>query len=165
MGHRRISFRRIKLHRTYTVEEIARLLGTHKNTIRLWIKRGLPVIDDRRPALILGEQLHDYMKAQRTHRRRSCGPGQIFCVKCRAPRDPALGMADYLPLGPTTGSLRGICPNCESLIFRRVGLAKIDHAKGNLEVLFPKAGLHIEGRSDAFVNCALEPARREHEET
>ena len=49
--------RLVKIHRTYTVEDIAGLFGTHKNTVRQWIRAGLPTIDDGRPMLILGPQL------------------------------------------------------------------------------------------------------------
>jgi hypothetical protein len=33
--------------------EVASLFGVHKNTVREWVKRGLPTNDDRRPMLIL----------------------------------------------------------------------------------------------------------------
>jgi predicted ArsR family transcriptional regulator len=49
MANRRIDPRRIKTHFPYTVEEAADALGVHKNTVRMWIKAGLEVADDRRP--------------------------------------------------------------------------------------------------------------------
>jgi excisionase family DNA binding protein len=55
MPNRRIDSRRIKIHQSYTVEEAADTLGTHKNTVRLWInEQGLPIVDERRPILLLG---------------------------------------------------------------------------------------------------------------
>jgi hypothetical protein len=43
MSNHRIDPRRIKIHFAYSVEEAATALGTHRNTIRLWIKQVLPV--------------------------------------------------------------------------------------------------------------------------
>ena len=54
MGRRHANPRLVKLHRNYTVEEIARLFGLHKNTVRNWLKEGLALIDGQRPMLILG---------------------------------------------------------------------------------------------------------------
>jgi hypothetical protein len=47
-------------------------------------------------------------------------------------------MADYLPLGEVSGNLRGICPTCDKLIYRRVSLAKLDAVRGGLDVAFPQ---------------------------
>jgi hypothetical protein len=41
MAHTRLNPRRAKLHRSYTVEETARLFGVHRNTVRAWLKQGL----------------------------------------------------------------------------------------------------------------------------
>jgi DNA-binding transcriptional MerR regulator len=43
MANRRIDPRRIKIHYSYTVKDAADALGTNKNTVRLWIKQGLPI--------------------------------------------------------------------------------------------------------------------------
>jgi hypothetical protein len=40
---------RVKALRSYTIDEVARTLEVHRNTVRHWIKAGLPVIDDKRP--------------------------------------------------------------------------------------------------------------------
>jgi Helix-turn-helix domain len=57
MGVRHPNPRLVKVHRNYSVEEVARLFGLHKNTVRNWLKLGLAAIDDRRPMLILGREL------------------------------------------------------------------------------------------------------------
>lgn len=62
MPARRINPRLIKLHRPYSVEEAARALGVHKNSVRGWIKDGLPTVDHSRPLLILGQELRAYPK-------------------------------------------------------------------------------------------------------
>jgi hypothetical protein len=135
--------RLVKIHRSYRVEEVARLFGCHKNTVRNWIKKGLPTIDDDRPTLIQGLELATFLADRRTKRLQRCPPGHIYCVKCRTPKPPWEGMADYLPIGRGWGSLVGICPDCGILIYRRVSLARLDAVRGDLEITFPKASEHI----------------------
>ena len=60
---RRPNQRLVKIHRSYTVEEIARL-NVHKNTIRGWIRGGLPTIDARRPTLITGSDLRRFLSQE-----------------------------------------------------------------------------------------------------
>jgi len=125
-----------KIHRNYTVEEIATLFGVHRNTVRAWIKRGLPTSDDRHPLLILGRDLAAFLQAQRAKNKRTCQPGEIYCVRCRAPKAPAGAMADYEALSATQGNLIAICLDCETIIYRRVSLAKLELIRGNLEIIF-----------------------------
>jgi hypothetical protein len=56
MKAKRANPRHIKLHRSYSVEEIARTLGVHKNSVRGWRKDGLEPIDASRPLLFQGGQ-------------------------------------------------------------------------------------------------------------
>ena len=64
--------RRAKIHRSYTVEEVARLYSLHRNTVRQWIKNGLAVCDEQRPALILGSELRAHLVRKRTANKRPC---------------------------------------------------------------------------------------------
>src|SRR5512138_2533452 len=109
---KRLNARRVKVHRNYTVEEAAKLFGAHKNTVRNWLKEGLPKIDDHRPILILGRQLASFVHARRLRRRQRCSAGELYCFKCRKPRQLLAGSAEYLPSTGGTGNLRALCSYC-----------------------------------------------------
>lgn len=143
MSKRHPNPRLAKIHRNYAVEEIATLFGVHRNTVRAWVKRGLPTSDDRRPMLILGRDLVAFLQAQRAKNKRTCQPGEIYCVRCRAPKAPAGDMADYEALTEAQGNLVAICPDCETVIYRRISLARLGQIRGNLDITFPQALRHI----------------------
>src|SRR5271166_6256497 len=103
MGKRHPNHRLVKIHRSYTVEETAKLFGAHKNTVRAWVKAGLPTCDEKRPMLILGHDLSAFLQARRALHKQTCRPGEIYCVRCRAPKLPAGGMADYQPVTDKIG--------------------------------------------------------------
>jgi len=138
MGKRHPNPRLVKIHRSYTVEEIARLLGKHKNTVRNWIKDGLATIDDKRPTLILGLDLAAFIKQRRANNKQRCKPGELYCVRCRAPKFPAGDMAEYSPVTEKFGNLIAICPDCDSIMNRRISLARIVEIFGNMDITFPK---------------------------
>lgn len=152
MRKRRPNHRLVKIHRSYTVEEVARLFGTHKNTVRAWVKAGLPTCDGKRPTLILGRELADYLQARRTKNKRPCQPGEIYCVRCRAPKRPAGDMAEYQRITASLGNLSGICPDCEGMIFRRASLAKLAQIRGKLDITFVEVRRQVNERKSPTVN-------------
>lgn len=153
MGTRNHNHRLVKIHRTYTVDEMATLFDTHRNTVRGWFDKGLTTIDQRRPLLVRGQVLVDFLRSRRAANKRPCRPGQIFCVRCHEPRSPADGRAVYQPLTPTGGNLVGICPHCGSRMFRRVNLAKLAHVASHLQVTSAEAQQHIDESHKPSVNC------------
>jgi len=140
-----------KIHRNYTVEEVALLFGIHKNTVREWIKSGLPACSEQRPALILGYQLREFLQGKRQGRKRKCRLFEIYCLRCREPKRPAGNMVDYEPMKPDSGRLIGLCPDCEGLINRYTSTARLGPIREHLEVRVPKALEHIYKRSNALV--------------
>ena len=138
MGKRLPNPQLVKIHRSYTVEEVTRLLDVHKNTVRNWIKEGLPVIDDKRPTVILGRDLSPFLQARRIKNKQPCKPGEIYCLRCRAPKTPAGDMAEYHPHTEILGNLFGICPDCDSGMNRRVNIAKLELVRGKMDITIPE---------------------------
>lgn len=165
MSKRHPNPRLAKIHRNYTLDDIARLYGLHRNTVRQWIKRGLPTSDDRRPMLVLGRDLVAFLQAKREKNKHTCQPGEIYCVRCRVPRAPAGEMADYEPVTPTLGNLVGMCPVCEALMYRRVGVAKLGLVRGHLDITLPQAQRHIAESAGLSVNSDFAKEAAEHGDT
>lgn len=156
MGKRHPNPRLVKIHRNYTVEDIASLCSIHKNTVREWIKRwGLPTIDQKRPFLVLGRELAAFLQTRRKKNKCTCNPGEIYCVRCRAPKAPAGDMADYQLVTETLGNLIAICPDCGSIMNRRVSLAKLVQVRGKLDIKMPQALRHIVESVQPSVNSDL----------
>lgn len=146
---------RAKTYLSYTVEEIARLYGTHRNTVRAWVKAGLPTCDEKRPKLILGRHLRAFLQVRRTKNKRSCRPEEIYCVRCRSPKLPAGGMAEYQPVTEKVGNLLAICPDCDSIIHRLVSFAKLGQVRGKIDITFPQGLRRLIENNQPTVNSDL----------
>jgi len=161
MGKRQPNLRRIKRLRQYTVEELALLLEVHKNTVRRWQRIGLTPIDDRRPTLFRGEDVVSFLQEKRTKSKRPCGPGEIYCLKCRAPRRPDGNIAELAVTGPSNACLIGICPICTSMLYRQLNPSRIEAARGTLELCVRIGEAHIADTAEPTLNGdfkAREPA-------
>jgi hypothetical protein len=155
MKRRHPNHRLVKIHRSYTVEEIAKLFSIHKNTVLRWVKEGLDTIDDKRPMLILGHALIAFLQVRRARNKQTCKPGELYCVRCRTPKSPAENMADYAPITEKFGNLVAICPDCNSLMNRRVSMTRIGEFIGKVDINFPEAFQHIQERIKPSVNSDL----------
>jgi hypothetical protein len=153
MGHRRPNPRLAKIHRSYSVEEVSRLFAVHKNTVRNWLRQGLATIDGCRPTLIQGLELRRFLTERRARAKQTCGPGRIYCLPCRAPKVPAGNMTECIVTSRTAGTLQGICPDCNRMIYRRVNPQKLRAIRGDLDVTLTQARPRIEETPKPIVNC------------
>lgn len=130
---RHTGWRAVKSHESYTVEEAASNQRVAKGTVRRWLKTGLPALTEKRPCLILGGDLVDFLKG-RKRPKQTCKPEECYCFKCKAPRKAAFGEAEYKPLNLSNGQLIALCGRCTTLMHKRVSLATLDALKGILHI-------------------------------
>jgi excisionase family DNA binding protein len=147
--------RLVKKHRNYTVYEAAFVLGVHKNTVREWIRRGLPTTDDNRPFLIRGCELIDFLHKRRAKKRRPCRAGQMYCFRCKVPQFPAGGMTDFTPISSTLVNLIGLCPSCNGIMHRCVGAAKLQEMRRTMDAASSEPLLHLNEISEPSLNSDL----------
>jgi excisionase family DNA binding protein len=160
--NRRADWRRIKSKYSYTVEEAARALNLHRNTVRNWVRRGgLPAMTGSRPHLILGSVLIEFLKARRLALKRKCGIGELYCLKCRAPRRPVLDLIEHRLMASGRTRIVSICSTCESLMHRFV-------RNRNLEASLREFGVHTGPAHGSLIdtrypslNCHSEPLETE----
>lgn len=151
MAAPRHAHRLIEIHQTYTVEELAERLGINATTVRNWQREGLQAIDTRRPTLFHGHAIASFLKQRRVAKRRTCGPDQIYCMRCRRPQVPADRKAAYHPRGSASGFLVGTCPQCGAALYRRVSAAGLAQVAEHLD-LGTSGQLHIGESTEPFVN-------------
>lgn len=155
MSKRHPNHRHVKIHRNYSVEDVADLFGIHKNTVFNWKKSGLETIDGERPMLFYGQTLATFLQAKRAKNKRSCKPGEIYCIRCRAPKVPAGDMAEYQPVTATVGNLVAICPDCELMMNRRISFSKLELFRRQMDITLPQALQHIVESNQPTVNSDL----------
>jgi hypothetical protein len=64
-------------------------------------------------------------------------------------------MADYQPVTEQLGNLTAICPDCESMMNRRVSLANLELVRGKLDIKFPQALQRVSESNEPTVNSDL----------
>lgn len=143
---------RVKMHRNYTVHEIAILFKIHRNTVRRWLASGLERVEGRGQTLVRGQALRTYLASRRSRLKRPCAPGFMYCLRCRDPKEPSGQVAELIQTDDATGNLRGLCPDCCCLMHRRVNLARLEHVRGRLVVTVPAVGSRIGEGSYSPVN-------------
>ncbi len=123
-----------KIHLSYDVAQICQLFGVHPNTVYAWIDSGLRPIDGGRPMIVHGSVLREFIRGLRKQRI-PLSSDQMWCVGCRAVRRPAGDVVDF-EAGPGCGpgNVVGICPQCESMMNRRVNATKLDQVCAGLQV-------------------------------
>lgn len=150
---KRINPRRAKMHRAYSVTELAERLEVHKHTVRGWLKKGLPVVDGAKPALIHGGDFQAWWAKQRKAAKRPCQPGQMYCFKYREPKAPAEGMVEYTATNAATGNLKALCETCSTVMCQRLQLANIAARMPGMDVQITQAPSSIVAQAHPSPNC------------
>lgn len=117
--------RRARIGQSYSVQEAAALYGLCKGAVLNWIKDGLAIIDRKKPYLIHGAELREYLERKRAGRKKKCNPDEFYCCKCRDPRKAWENLVDVNIRNETKLSLSGLCAVCNTQVYRAGSLKKL----------------------------------------
>lgn len=123
----------IKSYRCYTKAEAAALVGVSTRTIGNWTRDGLQLLDASHPPLIRGDDLRDYISAQRKIRKVKTSLCEFYCLRCRKARSPAGEMADCKIVG-NKAMLTAMCVVCEGIVCKPISLACLPEVGSKLEL-------------------------------
>lgn len=154
--NRRINSNRVKIHRNYTVRELADRLGIHKNTVTHWQQQGLAPIEKRRPYLFHGTTVRAFLIARDKARKRPCPSGMLYCFKCREPRSPVPNSIEYIPKQARSGNLRAVCSACGTGMNRSARQTAIASVLPGLLVQITEVSPRLNGSSSSSLNCDVE---------
>jgi excisionase family DNA binding protein len=108
----------IKSARCYTMAEASECLGVSLNTIRNYLRDGLPILRAERPFLIPGAELKAWLATRKQRAKQPLKPEQMLCLRCKTPQTPLGGMVDCATLSSGKLQLTGLCPSCGGVIYR-----------------------------------------------
>ncbi|WP_427451998.1 hypothetical protein [Litorimonas sp. WD9-15] len=116
-------YQRVRSHRPYTIVTLAELLEVNPATIRRWINlHGLDVAitNTRRPIILNGAKIKDWMKARQVAKRKPCGPNEMYCVRCKVPRQIKGDTFHIIQRNASKLTVKGDCKTC-GLTLQRFG--------------------------------------------
>ena len=115
---KRFNKRALSKDRVYRIKSAARAIGASEATMRNWDRDGLRIIKDKRPFLVRGADLIEFLIMREAANKKPLGDGQFYCMTCQRRRDPANGSVIYCPATASNGRLSAVCGTCGGKVGR-----------------------------------------------
>lgn len=112
------------------------MLGLSTQTVRSWRKQGLIVMTEKKPHLILGEHLIEFVEVRQKPRVKM-EPDQFRCFTCKLPRRALDSVVFYTDLTASRGQLEAFCEDCGAKCSRFSSRAKLPDLTQFFEVVMP----------------------------
>jgi hypothetical protein len=150
-----INLNLIKINYPYSISEICKDFSKHKNTVDSWVREeGLKTIDNKRPRLIRGKDLKDFLTKRQANKKFKCKTGELFCCTCHKPEKPKNNLIEIFIKDQKRGSIKAICSVCDGKINQVFSVKKLD----DLQKTFEVQKLHNQHLIECFSsgsNCGL----------
>lgn len=126
---RRFNSRLIRRNCTYSIQEISSLYSIHANTVNVWFKSGLKKIDGKKPFLVFGMDLADFINEKNVKAKKSSAPDEMYCCKCKAPRKVLKNIVDIKIINSKRLMIKGVCAKCGIQINKLGAVQKLEEYK------------------------------------
>jgi hypothetical protein len=151
---RKYNTRRISSKMSYSVQEIAELCSLHKNAVLTWVRSGLKTIDQKKPYLINGAVLIEYINNKQKSRKHKCKPNELFCFKCRQPRKPKTDSVSITTRNIHRLKISAKCEVCETKMFKEASVQRRPELEKTYSVVL-QTQEHILGCNNLSVNSVI----------
>lgn len=151
---RKYSTRKVSLKMSYTVQEVSELFDLHKNAVLSWIKAGLKIIDQKKPYLINGGDLVEFLTSRQKKRKHKCKPNELFCFKCRLPRKPKSGSALITQRNTRRLKISANCEDCETKMFKADSFKNLKELEKIYQIVMQQPE-HIVGCNNTSINSDM----------
>lgn len=121
---KRPDHRIVRSARSYTILEVAEVLGVSLGTVRGWVRSGLPAMVAQRPFLILGCELREFLDTRRSKFKAPLQVDELYCFSCKGARKPLGLMVDLHNQSAKTARLEGLCEVCGGSCSRIISRAQ-----------------------------------------
>lgn len=126
----------INKHMSYTIRQLESLLNVGEKTVLRWIDKGLKAVpSSKRPILILGFDLKEFLKNKDSKTKVKLKRNEFYCLGCKAPRRAKRGSLKTLS-DRKTGECH-VCNGKMSRIFK-------PYQKGLLDTLTQHSNVHYQ---------------------
>lgn len=118
---RAYDFQQVRKNRPYTVQSLAKQLDVNDRTVRRWIKYdGLDaaIIDHDRPIILQGAKVKEWGKARQKALKQPCAENEIYCVRCKVPRQINPDSFHIIQRSQTNLTVKGDCKTCGLTLHR-----------------------------------------------
>ncbi|WP_336801100.1 helix-turn-helix domain-containing protein [Kaistia sp. MMO-174] len=103
--------RKAKQNWIYDLRAVAALYLVHPNTVRNWVKQGLPYFRDGKKRLFHGDDLNEFHRIARERRKFPCGPGELYCPRCKQRHSLVGRLVSFCWKNAAAGTLDWECPD------------------------------------------------------
>ena len=136
------NLRLIKLRESYTLKQIAELLNVHFRTVQAWKQEGLTTINQKKPFLVMGYDLKEFLSQKIQNKKITLQPNEFFCTKCREAVRSIDNAVWLVTSGKTIGKqgfqelvIKGICENCNSKLNRFSHSGRLEEIRNNFDIV------------------------------
>lgn len=120
----------------YEIEEICALYkacNLHPQTVRQWIKSGMPTVDAGKPTLVHGHALKQFLGKQNNRHKCSTTFEQMYCLKCREAKPP-FQKRIALQQVQRTVMAKALCQTCKTIMNKSYSLDAIPNLRSQFRV-------------------------------
>lgn len=125
MARKKYPLNRINKKGYYLIEGITILFGITRRTVQNMLKQGLKILCRKKPFLIYGQDLFDFLKERKSENECTLLEDEFFCPRCRCPRKSLVSFIKYEKTDKMLGKnyarqviIRGVCEVCYSPLNR-----------------------------------------------